>query len=244
MESFDKLKFENLMSAGVAFHNKRNFNEALKSTLAAYEMSSPNTSEEGRAARDSAANYDRIGESFSASLYAYIAFDIHSEILKQLESPTREAYRERSASAFYVGSICLRQAISQSHTKNTASDTALDFLTISRSDIKEAKPLAAGINKYVDQYEINGLRRNSIAETLYGSKIKGFKLGMLAVGLSCMSESPRLDPRDENMTIFNRFKSKTKAFMGGSAAVALSVLNIRRSDTLNQLSFKAADKIL
>ncbi len=244
MESFDKLKFESLMSTGVALHNQRKYEAALKYTLRAFNISPPNTLEEGRAARDSAANYDRLGQSFDASLYAYSAFDTHDILLNQSESPTRETYRERSASAFYVGSICLRQAVNNSHTFSHLTETALDFFNISRSDIKNAKSLGTGINKYVDQYEINSLRRSSIAETLYGSKMTGFKLGMLAVSYACMSESKRLDPRDDSISLINRFKAKTKAFIGGSAVVALSLLNIRKSDSLNQLSFKAASKIL
>lgn len=95
--------------------------------------------------------------------------------------------------------------------------TALDAIIESRQH-------AEGLNRRVDQYEINFTARASFAETLTGNRRRGLTLGARAAYLAGMSESPRLDTTDETIDKKERYKMKTLALVRGLGALAAGVI--------------------
>jgi hypothetical protein len=106
------------------------------------------------------------------------------------------------------------------------------------SDLEHAKSLAPeGINRKVDQYEINAVRRVSIGESLLGNRKKGLKIGIRAVKLAFMSESKRIDTSIPSLSSKGRLKAKSRALAGGVVALGINLLaspnyNIRRRAAL------------
>lgn len=247
MPDFDKPRFEQLMGEAVALHNDHQYASALVLSTRAYKMAPDNSFEAGRAARDNSARYDRLGVADSALVWATTAYEIHDTILSGMEHPSREAFRERSMSAMYVGVNGLRKAVKarRSFTDSTVADyTADSYMQRTWGDLKEAKAQAEGINRMVDQYEINASRRVSMTESLLGDRLKGLAIGVRAVGLAFMSESPRLDTSEPQLTTKQRLQAKAKAFAGGVAAIGVGILASPRRNYRQRAAWALADRAL
>jgi hypothetical protein len=266
MPEFDKLAFEQLMGEAVHLHNERKYNDALALSTQAYEIAPENSYEKGRAARDNSARYDRLGDEEASERWATEAYAIHDGLLQETlqqiggltaGSPrqevirraqlTREAYRERSVSAMYVGVNGLRRSIRdlRARGQHESANDAVNYLRTTWSDLKDAKTLAPKhIDGQIDQYEVNAARRVSMAESLFGNHKTGLAVGIRAVKLAFWSESPRLDTANPNMTNKQRLRSKAKAFLGGVAAVGVGILSTRRTDRGMRLAATLADKTL
>jgi tetratricopeptide (TPR) repeat protein len=243
MEDFDKEHFEFLMSNGVDSHNQNQYEQALYYSSKAYDMAPDASNEKGRAARDSSARYDRLGNLEKAEHYADEAFEIHDTIVKDMgDEPSREALRERSVTAMYVGVSGLRKVIEARLNQETVNEQqqSLDMMRLTWSDLKIANKQASGVNRYVDQYQINASRRVSIAESIVGDKKQGLKIGLGAVALAFLSESPHIDTSNPNKKTLGRLKAKTKAL--GGALLALSISSLvysKRSEVALKLANKA-----
>lgn len=244
---FDKTRFEELMNDAVAQHAAGRYEDALALSVRAYEIAPPESPEKGRAARDNSARCDRRGNTRAATRWAFEAYSIHDGILTDMgNQPTREAFRERSVSAMYVGVSGMRRTINALREGVVAGDAAdtLRYMRKTWSDLYEARYRADGINRYVDQYEINAARRVSIAESLIGKRSRGLAIGAKAVGLACMSESPLLDTSNPDISVEQRLNAKKKAFVGGLASVAIGLLTLTGTMRARQRAVSLADRIL
>ncbi|HEY5267729.1 MAG TPA: hypothetical protein VII94_01180 [Candidatus Saccharimonadales bacterium] len=244
MAEFDKERFESLMNTAVGCHVRGEYEQALDFGHMAYQVAPGGTTESGRAARDIGARYDRLHKSEDAKNWLGEAFAIHNHIVEDMEDPTREALRERSVSAMYLGVIGLRRAINlMQHDVPITNPEPIEFMRLTWLDLREAKTKASGINKRIDQYEINATRRISIAETLLGNKKAGLVLGAFAVKRAFMSESPKLDTSNPELETMDRIRAKNKALIGGLAAIAINVLSSPAIKT-KKLALKIAERTL
>lgn len=243
MTEFYKPYFEQLMVEAVRLHNQGQYESALALSTEAYEIAPDNSFEKGRAARDNSARYDRLGMAADAEEWAMMAYQTHDGLVKT-EGPTREALRERAVTAMYVGVSGLRKAMVAKRNGQAIDASALSFMKQTWSDIAQAKAQAEGINQKVDQYEINAARRVSIAESLLGDRKKGLAIGARAVGLAFMSESPRLDTTNPNLTTIQRLRAKTKALIGSVAAVGVGILATPKPGRRHNTAWSLADRTL
>lgn len=242
MAEFDKPQFEFYMSQGVNLHNQKQYDQALGFATLAYRIAPEDSSERGRAARDMSARYDRLGMFEDAESSADVAFDIHDRIVEGMNEPTREALRERSVTAMYVGVGGLRKVIkARLDHQSISSDECRDMMRLTWSDLKDANRQASGLSRYIDQYQINAARRVSISESIVGSRKKGLGLALGAIALGFWSQSKMLDRSDPDLSTKKRFEAKAKAVAGGGLALRVNVLAILLE---TRLALKFADKAL
>ncbi|MGH7238645.1 MAG: hypothetical protein ACREHG_01125, partial [Candidatus Saccharimonadales bacterium] len=165
-----------------------------------------------------------------------------------MEEPTREALRERSVSAMYVGVNGLRKVIRTMREGQQPEQSVglgvLEKMRQTLSDLDRAKTLASGVNQKYDQYEINASRRVSLAESLIGDRKKGRAIGMRAVRFAFISESPRLDTSEAGLNTKGRLQAKAKAFIGGVSALGVGTLMTNKLGRRQQLALKLADRML
>lgn len=248
MTEFNRQKFEGWMSEAVRLHNEGHYEDALQRSTYAYEAAPEQSFEKGRAARDNAARCDRLGRPDDATVWAGKAFRVHDDIVNDMALPTREAFRERFASAIYAGAITLRKVIDANLAgQNTYHypEVALHYVREYGPDIGFAKAMAPiGINRFIDQYEINASRRASIIESLAGERRLGFMFGSLAVSSAFMSESPRLDTSNPTLSTRDRLRAKAKALSGSLAAVGVAILASPKVGYRQKLAHKLAKRSL
>ncbi len=246
MAEFDTVTFEDFMARAVALHGDGEYEAALALSTDAYDMAPDATFEKGRAARDNGARCDRLGRRGEALQWALAAYEVHDNLVREV-GPTRGALRERSVSAMYVAVHGLRREVQAKREGVLPTDpdrTTLPATWQTWSDLQAAKKQASGINRWVDQYEINAARRVSIVESLMDNRKRGFGIGLRAVGLAFMSESPRLDTSNPNLTPRQRTRAKSKAFVGGLAAVAVGVLASPHPNRRQRAAYELADRIV
>lgn len=81
-----------------------------------------------------------------------------------------------------------------------------------------------GENRKIDQYDINFTDRTGFAEALASNKKISLTLRLRAVRLAFLSESPKIDTSNPNLTTKERFKAKARALMRGVGAVAVAAV--------------------
>ena len=192
----------------------------------AYDLA-PNPSERARMARDIGNACRHQGDYDEAKKWAAEAVEQHQQLVE--ETPNRSTLRELGASTAMLATIEFSQLLRIKEADVTPSEddkmsaiaqnyrTALDAIIESRQH-------AEGLNRRVDQYEINFTARASFAETLTGNRRRGLTLGARAAYLAGMSESPRLDTTDETIDKKERYKMKTLALVRGLGALAAGVI--------------------
>lgn len=266
---FDRQHFEDIMADAVRIHVMGNYTSALARSNTAYEMAPVNSTWQGRAARDIAARYDRLNNPVEAEKWAQKAYSIHNGIVRSMEpEPDYSALRERAASGMYVGAIALRRELQGGSQAQTSKDVSpLTYLERAWKDVQSAKTApktavemsghadaeveddngeeAAGSPRSnIDQYEINLARRFSIAESVLRDPVRGARLGVRAVRLSFMSESPRLATSNPDLSSGGRRRAKVKAFAGGLAAISVAVLATPKEGRRRNIALKLADRSL
>ncbi len=246
---FNKEQFEAFMNDGVRLHNLGEYEAARGQSLEAYNMAPNNSLEKGRAARDISARYDRLGQNDEAERWANEAYDIHNALVISTEPPNRDAYRERSTSAMYLGVMGLRKVIKARLEGTDAQPNLTSFvedkMAQSWSDIQTAKRQATSkIDQKVDQYEINVSRRVSMAESLVGHRNIGLQIGAKAVFLAFASESPRISTSNPELSQQDRLRAKAKALAGGIAALSVGILASPKGNRRQQLAYKIASRTL
>lgn len=246
MKSFDKQAFEELMQRSLHLQRQGLHEEGLEANTEAYMLAPDNSFEKGRAARDSAARLNRLGRLDEAESRALESFTIHNTLFLEMgKNPSREAYRERSVSAMFVGIAGMHRAIRTKQNGEPVEDTKfIDYLRSTLEDLEQAKSQAESVNKIVDQYQINATRRVSMAESLFGERKSGAILGLRAVALAFMSESPLLDTTNPSLTFRERVSVRKHALLGGVAALAVNILAFSRKDKRQKLALKIADTII
>ena len=243
MADFDRERFDALMLEGQRLHGDGEHNEALSRRLAAHDIAPEGTLEKGRAARDTAASYDKLGKLGDMGRYALDAYEQHHAFMRGLDEPTREAHRELAASAVYFDNYLIRGAI---QSGNRVPTDVSWYARRAWDNLQSAGRLAPQwIDGAFDQYKINSARRISIAEALDGSRWRALMIGATAVALSAMSESPRIDTSNKDLSPYERRRAKRRAFLGGLAAVGVGfVVSSRHRSPRRQLALRIAEHAL
>jgi len=231
-EEFDSYTYNTLMAQAKTYHNNRDYVAATDLAVQAYQIAPDYSAEQARSARDIGARWDRRDDPVRALEWSTRAYEINDYLLESYPySPNN--HRDRGVSAMYLGVLGLRNTISKelddSQEDVEQRNVVLGLFRQTWTDIKNAKQLRPlGINRWVDQYEINAARRVSMAESHMGNKARGLALGLIAVGLAPLSESPLLSTGDPDMTTVDRLRAKSKALQGGIAALGVAALCVAR----------------
>lgn len=192
----------------------------------AYDLA-PNSSQRARMARDIGNACRHRGDYDEARKWAAEAVEQHRQLVE--EAPNRSTLRELGASTAMLATIEFSQLLRDQESDATQSEddkisaiaqnyrAALDAIIQSRQHTE-------GLNRRVDQYEINFTARASFAETLAGNRQRGLALSARAAYLAGMSESPRLDTTDETIGKKERYKMKTLALVRGLGALTAGVI--------------------
>lgn len=212
-DTFDYFAWE-----AVDARRRDEFEQSERYAQQAYE-SAPNKSEAARMARDTALSLAALERYDEARAWAAQATIDHATLHKQ--AATRTSLRERAASEAALGRVELQSYLADPTRDH--SSLAQPFRE-AQTHLQQARQQASGINRLVDQYDINSLRRASVAESLAGYPLRGARLGMRAVGLAFWSESPQLDTTNHQLTHKDRWRTKQKALRGSLAAIATSAL--------------------
>lgn len=246
MIDFDRMHFESLMAGGVQAQARGHHEEAWAFRTEAYAAAPEGSLESGRAARDISASEDKLGNYDDAIVWADRAYTVHSQLIQNTIGPGREMIRQHAVSAMYVGVHGLRRVISSLREGREPETTnALDRLHETESDLDTARRcFSNGLNRVVDQYDINATRRVSIGETLLGSRKRGISLGLKALALSPLSESKNLDTSDTTMTTGQRLRAKAHAFIGGAAALGVGLLYTSRPGKRQSKALDVASRVL
>ena len=187
--------------------------------------------------RNIAATYERLGRDGEAVGEIEAARKLHGELLGNASDSTTEQRldREVAADEFYIGALGMKATLLmeldgesveyQGEDVLSHMRSSLDHFAIAREFDDEGAP--------IHQYELNGLRRASMAESLYGDRKQGRKLGMTALSAVRYSETDR--------STKERAKAVLKAGVGALGALGISVAV---SVGARKTAIKATQKLL
>ena len=207
----------------------------LAATLAimAYNITS-DPSEKARMARDAGNAYRHLDNYEEAEKWLTEAVDQHKTLAEQ--EPNRSTLRELGASAAMLATMQLSRIASDETSDTPENNTkTVETFRYGLEKLEDSHEHADGLNREIDQYDINFTARASYAETLAGNKKRGLALGVRAVRLAFWSESPRLDTTNTSLSKKERYKTKARALVRGIGALAVGIVapvNRRAAKTL------------
>ena len=196
----------------------------LAATLAimAYNITS-DPSEKARMARDAGNAYRHLGNYEEAEKWLTEAVNQHEALAEQ--EPNRSTLRELGASAAMLATMQLSRIASDETFDTPENNTkTVETFRYGLEKLKDSHEHADGLNREIDQYDINFTARASYAETLAGNKKRGLALGIRAVRLAFWSESPRLDTTNTSLSKKERYKTKARALVRGIGALAVGIV--------------------
>ena len=208
---------------------------SLAATLAimAYNITS-DPSEKARMARDAGNAYRHLDNYEEAEKWLTEAVDQHKTLAEQ--EPNRSTLRELGASAAMLATMQLSRIASDETSDTPENNTkTVETFRYGLEKLEDSHEHADGLNREIDQYDINFTARASYAETLAGNKKRGLALGVRAVRLAFWSESPRLDTTNTSLSKKERYKTKARALVRGIGALAVGIVapvNRRAAKTL------------
>ena len=230
--------FSGAMEAALKAIREKDFEQAAILASLAYNLA-PDPSEQARAARDLSAAYRHLNKYDEAEEWVAKAIKQHraltKEVIKQqegLENLTekdkkrrRRVLRELGASVATLGTLQLQRiATDPSYDNQENSQRAAENLRKGLRYIEESRKHAADKNRKIDQYDINFTARTGFAEALAGDTKRSLALGARAVRLAFLSESPKIDTSNPNLSITERFKAKARASVRGVGTVAVAAV--------------------
>lgn len=206
----------------------------LAATLAtmAYNMTS-DPSEKARMARDAGNAYRHLGKYEEAEKWLTEAVNQHETLAEQ--EPNRSTLRELGASAAMLATMQLSRIASDEFDTPKNNTETVETFRYGLEKLEDSHEHADGLNRKIDQYDINFTARASYAETLAGNKKRGLALGVRAVRLAFWSESPQLDTTNTSLSKKERYKTKARALVRGIGALAVGIVapvNRRAAKTL------------
>lgn len=214
--------FHSAMEAVIKAIREKKFGQAAILASPAYNLT-PNLSEQARAARDLSAAYRHQGDYDESEKWATEAVEQHEALVEEGEN--RSTLRELGASVATLGTLQLQHIVTDpSYDNQENSQRAAENLSKGLRYIEESREHAADKNRKIDQYDINFTARTGFAEALAGDTKRSLALGARAVRLAFLSESPKIDTSNPNMTAKERFKAKARAFVRGVGAVAVAAV--------------------
>ena len=208
---------------------------SLAATLAtmAYNTTS-DPSEKARMARDAGNAYRHLDNYEEAEKWLTEAVNQHETLAEQ--EPNRSTLRELGASATMLATMQLSRIASDETFDTPENNTkTVETFRYGLEKLKDSHKHADGLNREIDQYDINFTARASYAETLAGNKKRGLALGVRAVRLAFWSESPQLDTTNTSLSKKERYKTKARALVRGIGALAVGIVapvNRRAAKTL------------
>ena len=207
---------------------------SLAATLAtmAYNTTS-DPSEKARMARDIGNAYRHLGKYEEAEKWLTEAVNQHETLAEQ--EPNRSTLRELGASAAMLATMQLSRIASDEFDTPKNNTETVETFRYGLEKLEDSHKHADGLNRKIDQYDINFTARASYAETLAGNKKRGLALGVRAVRLAFWSESPRLDTTNTSLSKKERYKTKARALVRGIGALAVGIvapINRRAAKTL------------
>jgi|GEM_PF-2645876 hypothetical protein len=256
MESPDwHVLYHDYSAVASQLHREGRYKEAILVSTQAYEVAPVGSSEQGVAARNNAAHFDRIGgQTDTAEHWANIAQEIHGNILESgnLDNnpdALRIAYRENAATLLYVGAIGLRRDIEAQLAGQASSDQkALYYLRRAWTDLQHAQALAP--ERKIDQYLINAARRLALGFAVEGegrieNRLSGVLVGAYATALAFISESPRFVAEvNPSLTKAERYRARKRALIGGLASIVVNVLIAEPPKRRKIFALNLADRVL
>lgn len=228
-----ELSFDDCSRSAVqAIHDGSYFLAATLATMA-YNMTS-DPSEKARMARDVGNAYSHLGNYEEAEKWLTEAVNQHETLAEQ--EPNRSTLRELGASAAMLATMQLSRIASDKTFDTLKNNTkTVETFRYGLEKLKDSHEHADGLNREIDQYDINFTARASYAETLAGNKKRGLALGVRAVRLAFWSESPQLDTTNTSLSKKERYKTKARALVRGIGALAVGIVapvNRRAAKTL------------
>ena len=207
---------------------------SLAATLAtiAYNATS-DPSEKARMARDVGNAYSHLGNYEKAEKWLTEAVNQHETLAEQ--EPNRSTLRELGASAAMLATMQLSRIASDEFDTPKNNTETVETFRYGLEKLEDSHEHADGLNRKIDQYDINFTARASYAETLAGNKKRGLALGVRAVRLAFWSESPQLDTTNTSLSKKERYKTKARALVRGIGALAVGIVapvNRRAAKTL------------
>ncbi len=192
--------------------------------------------------RNIGATYERLGMDEYAQEAMTVARTLHTNLAKQGNPTGPEIHREIAADEFYLGAFALKAAMavelnSRGHSEAERRElgaSALSFMHASQASFETARQLDASEEAIPHQYELNGTRRFSMAESLYGDRSKGWKLGVRALKWAQFSE-PHREANERKRAI-------TKAKIGALGALGINLF--ARMPGFRTAALKATQRLL
>ena len=218
-------------SAVQAIHDGSYFLAATLATMAYNTTSDP--SEKARMARDIGNAYRHLGKYEEAEKWLTEAVNQHETLAEQ--EPNRSTLRELGASAAMLATMQLSRIASDEFDTPKNNTETVETFRYGLEKLEDSHEHADGLNREIDQYDINFTARASYAETLAGNKKRGLALGVRAVRLAFWSESPQLDTTNTSLSKKERYKTKARALVRGIGALAVGIVapvNRRAAKTL------------
>lgn len=245
MTDFNRQRFDSLMMQADGLHAVGVYSSARDMALQAAEIAPEGSSEQGRAIRNVGAREARMGNHDEARRRGLEAYGIHNDIVRSMEEPTREALRERAASAMHLAAVLLSDTITAMRAGNHWPTSPLPYARTAWQDIQSAQRLAPPeTRQQTDQYQINIASRVSLAETLTGSRDEGRRIGWLALRLALKSESPSAETSNPNLSTPQRLKAKGRALFRGAGAMAVNTLMTHKPSRRQNAALEIAARIL
>ncbi len=214
--------FSGAIEATLKAIREKDFEQAAILASLAYNLA-PNLSEQARAARDLSAAYRHQGDYDESEKWATEAVKQHEALVEEGEN--RSTLRELGASVATLGTLQLQRIVTDpSYDNQENSQRAAENLSKGLRYIEESRKHAADKNRKIDQYDINFTARTGFAEALAGDTKRSLALGARAVRLAFLSESPKIDTSNPNLTAKERFKAKSRALVRGVGAIAVAAV--------------------
>lgn len=227
-----ELSFDDCSRSAVqAIHDGSYFLAATLATMAYNTTSDP--SEKARMARDAGNAYRHLGKYEEAEKWLTEAVNQHETLAEQ--EPNRSTLRELGASAAMLATMQLSRIASDEFDTPKNNTETVETFRYGLEKLEDSHEHADGLNRKIDQYDINFTARASYAETLAGNKKRGLALGVRAVRLAFWSESPQLDTTNTSLSKKERYKTKARALVRGIGALAVGIVapvNRRAAKTL------------
>lgn len=219
-ETPDLTPFEQHAQLASQAYRTGQFDQADTLWRGAFALAEEASRDAGNAARNVAACQDKLGNSAEAERWANSALAIHTRLLADdLNSP--DAWRERGASAMYVGIVILRRTI-QAQLRGQHGDirAAREAIDMAQFDFYEANYRT---DRQLDQYQINLARRISALAAVQRDRPRGLRWGWDAFRLATQSESPELDTTNHDLTAAERKQAQHRARIGALAAIGANL---------------------
>ena len=214
--------FPSVMEAVLKAIREKKFGQAAILASLAHNLA-PNLSEQARAARDLSAAYRHQGDYDESEKWATEAVEQHEALVEEGEN--RSTLRELGASVATLGTLQLQRIVTDpSYDNQENSQRAAKNLSKGLRYIEESRKHATDKDRKIDQYDINFTARASFAEALAGDTKRSLALGARAMWLAFLSESPKIDTSNPNLTAKERFKAKARALVRGVGEWAVAAV--------------------